>query len=225
MRRSHIDPAVIGRELIKWWRAHGRRYPWRETRDPYKIIVAEIMLQRTKADQVLPVYRDFLEKFPTIHHLVRAAPEEIEEFFKRLGLRWRADKIRKMADFVVREYNGRFPRSKEMLMKIPGVGDYISSALLSFAYGLPYVVVDSNVCRIIQRVFGIKARGEARRDKRFHELAREMLPENEDSRLLNFALIDFAALVCKPRRPLCSSCPIRNLCSYYSGSSSMNGKG
>jgi len=207
--------SVIGNKLIEWWFKNGRSYPWRETSNPYRIVIAEVMLQRTKADQVLPVYLDFLRKFPTIFDLAKASENEIKPFFRRLGLLWRAVLVKKMADFVVGKHNGIFPRNKEDLLKIPAVGEYISNALLSFAYHQPVVIVDSNVCRIVVRIHGLKIRGEPRRNKVVHELARKMLPSKDKSRSLNLALIDFATLVCKPKKPLCTKCPINSNCDYY----------
>jgi len=215
VRNVDTEPSIIGKKLIKWWPNNRRSYPWREQSDPYKILIAEIMLQRTKADQVLLVYQAFLQKFPTIFDLARGSKKEITVFFKKLGLLWRASVIKEMACYVVEKYNGIFPKEKKNLLDIPAVGDYMASAMLSFAYGEPDVVVDSNVCRIVLRVYGLDVKGEARKNKIVREIANKMLPSNIESRSFNFALIDFAALVCKPAEPLCQKCPINELCIYY----------
>lgn len=208
-------PATVGKRLIEWWFKNGRSYPWRQTSDPYKIAIAEIMLQRTRADQVHPVYSEFLKEFPTIFDLVRASEDEIGYFFKKLGLLWRAVLVRKMADFVVEKCNGIFPTNRKDLLKVPAIGEYISDAILSFAYGKPAVVIDSNVCRILIRVYGLEISGEARRNRTIRELANKMLPAKEKSRFLNLALIDFASLICRPKKPLCTQCLINSSCDYY----------
>ena len=215
VRRVNWQPSVVGKRLIEWWLKNSRSYPWRETSDPYRIVIAEIMLQRTRADQVLPVYLDFVEEFPTIFDLARASENEISSFFKKLGLLWRAAIVKKMADLVVERYDGILPRNKKELLQIPGIGEYISNAILAFAYGQPAIVVDSNVCRIVVRLYGLKIPGEARRNRTVRELSSKMLPSKQNSRSLNLALLDFAALVCKPLRPLCLECPIRSGCDYY----------
>lgn len=205
----------IGKKLIKWWFKNSRSYPWRETSDPYRIVIAEIMLQRTRADQVLPVYLEFLEKFPTVFDLAKASENEIGSFFNRLGLLWRAGRAKKMADFVVEKHDGIFPRNRQDLLMIPAIGEYISNAILSFAYDQPAVIVDSNVCRIIMRLYGLEISGEARRNRTIREIADKMLPSGQKSRFLNLALIDFGALICKPAKPHCLKCPINSSCNYY----------
>jgi len=120
-----------------------------------------------------------------------------------------------MAHFVVEKYNGILPRNKKDLLEIPAIGEYISNAILSFAFGQPVVIVDSNVCRIVMRVHGLKIRGEARRNRRLWKLADELLPSGEKSRSLNLALIDFGSLICKPTKPFCTECPINLNCNYY----------
>ena len=209
------QPSSIGKKLIVWWFKNSRSYPWRETSDPYRIAIAEIMLQRTRADQVLPVYLEFLERFPTIVDLAKASENEISSFFKRLGLLWRACLTKKMADFILEEHSSIFPRNKRDLLRIPAIGEYISNAILSFAYNQPVVIVDSNVCRIIVRLYGLEISGEARRNREIREIADEMLTSAQKSRSLNLALIDFGALICKPAKPHCLECPINSSCNYY----------
>jgi A/G-specific adenine glycosylase len=213
-RNLNIKPSILGAMLIRWWLKNRRSYPWRETCDPYKILLAEIMLQRTRAEQVVGVYLEFLKKFPTIFDLARASEKDIAPFFSRLGLSWRTKTTKKMAEFIVEKYNGLVPQAMEQLLEIPAVGEYIAAAVMSFAYGKPVVVVDSNVCRVIMRVYGINGDGEPRKNKKIRNIANETLPTKEKSRSINLAFIDFAALVCKPVKPLCSSCPINPWCEY-----------
>ena len=206
---------VIVSRLLEWFEDHGRVYPWRQDTDPYRVLMAEIMLQRTKADQVLPVYRSFLKKFPNPESIVNAASEEVERFFSMLGLKWRAEKVRKLAEALVLKYRGDIPDTRKELLSLPGVGEYVADAVLCFAYGRNVAVVDANVCRVIRRVFGLKARGEARRDPRFRRVADWLLPRNR-AKEFNWAMIDFAAMVCTPRKPKCDGCPLSDICMYAS---------
>lgn len=199
--------------LLSWYHRNGRSFPWRETRDPYRILVAELMLQRTKASQVVPVYLEFIKEFPDVLSLSRASPERIREYFSRLGLEWRAEKVLALAKLLAEKYGGKIPCDKEELLSLPGVGEYISAAVLSFACNVPVAVVDSNVVRVLSRYFGITPRGEGRRDKKILGLASKILPE-QSHREYNFAIIDFAALVCTPKRPKCEICPLREKCSW-----------
>lgn len=203
--------------LLEWFKNHGRNYPWRRDTDPYRVLVAEIMLQRTKADQVLPVYRSFLKRFPGPESIVNAAPGEVERFFSMLGLRWRAERVRKLAKTLVLKYGGHIPKSRGELLSLPGVGEYVADAVLCFAYGKSVAVVDANVCRVIRRVFGLKARGEARRDPGFRRLADWLLPRDR-AKEFNWAMIDFASMVCTPRKPKCDRCPLSNICMHASKS-------
>jgi A/G-specific adenine glycosylase len=210
----NLDPLMLGNKVTNWWRKHRRSYPWRKTSDPYKILIAEIMLQRTKADQVVPVYCEFVERFPTIFHLERASENELNRYFCRLGLMWRAVAIRKMVDFLIERHKGILPRDREELLKVPAIGEYIADAILSFAYKQRAVVIDSNVCRIIKRVYSVPIKGESRRNKHIRAIATKMLPSQGSSRSLNFALLDFAALICRAKDPLCGECPLISRCDY-----------
>ena len=204
----------LGEKILEWWYKNRRDYPWRHERDPYRILIAEIMLQRTKADQVMPVYLEFLRKYPTIKELAKAKLEDIEYFFGKLGLRWRAKRVLEMAKYVAGKLDGRLPDKREELLKIPMIGEYMADAILSFAYGKDVAVVDANVVRVIERLLCIKPRGEARRDPRFRSIANMMLPKGK-AREYNWAIIDFAALICTPRNPKCSTCPLKNDCCFY----------
>lgn len=206
-----MSTETISSRLLEWFEKHGRKYPWRKNISPYRVLMAEIMLQRTKADQVLPVYSLFLKKYPTPRALAGAAPEDIEKAFARLGLRWRGEKVKKMAEALVSRYGGNIPRGRDELLSLPGVGEYVADAVLCFAYGEDRAVVDANVCRVIGRIFGLKAKGEARRNPVFRERAQELLPAG-NARKFNWAMIDLAALVCTPRNPKCAVCPLEGMC-------------
>ena len=216
MHRNDGKIRRIREELLSWYRRNGRDYPWRRTRDPYRILMAEIMLQRTKADQVAPVYEEFIRRFPDPASLYKADPKTIRTYFSRLGLMWRADLVTKFAAELVERFGGRIPSDRDQLLSLPSIGDYMADAVLSFAYGRDVAVVDSNVCRVLGRIFGLKPRGEARRDRRFRTLAQSLIPPGR-SREFNWAMIDFASAVCTPRKPKCRECPLRSVCLYAGG--------
>jgi A/G-specific adenine glycosylase len=200
--------------LLEWYEKNGRNYPWRRSRNPYEVLIAEIMLQRTKADQVLPVYLSFIRKFPKVEKLNKASTEEVKSHFDRLGLMWRAELVKRLAGELITRFNGKVPESRKELLSLPSVGEYMADAVLSFARGKNVAVVDANVCRVIGRMFGLKPRGEARRDRRFRDIAQRLVAMG-DARRLNWAIIYFAALVCTPKNPQCHTCPLTEHCSYY----------
>lgn len=199
--------------LLEWYEANGRNYPWRTSRDPYEVLIAEIMLQRTRADQVLPVYLSFIKKLPTVKKLNKASLEEIREYFDSLGLMWRAKLVKRLAADLVNRFDGRVPDSRKELLSLPAVGEYMADAVLSFAYGENVEVVDANVVRVIGRVFGLKSGGEARRNRKFRNIARNIVSEGQ-ARKVNWAIIDLAALVCTPKNPKCDECPLQTVCSF-----------
>ena len=204
---------AFSERLLEWFREYGRSYAWRKTEDPYEIIIAEIMLQRTKADQVEPVYIDFMKKFQNVRKLNKATEKEVSEFFSRLGLLWRVKLVKRLANELINRYKGEIPKERDALLLLPAVGEYIADAILCFAYKKDVAVVDSNVCRIIGRLYNKKAKGEARRDPQFREAINQLLPPGK-AREFNWAMIDFGALICKPK-PQCSKCPLNLYCCYY----------
>jgi A/G-specific adenine glycosylase len=199
--------------ILNWYEKNHRNFPWRTKTDPYQILIAEIMLQRTKADQVVPVYEEFLREFPTIKELNNATLEQIQSYFARLGLFWRASLVKQMAEEVVTRFEGRIPADRDRLLSIPAVGDYMADAVLAFAYGENVAVVDTNVCRVIGRVFGLEWKGEARRKPIFKKILKELLPKGR-AKEFNWAIIDHASLICLPREPLCWRCPLKGICEY-----------
>lgn len=210
-----VEAGVV-RRLLNWFNTHGREYPWRKSRDPYEVLIAEMMLQRTKSDQVARLYRRFLEQYPDPHSLARAAVEDVETLLLPLGLKWRGRKMWELGGEVVKLFNGVVPDEKEKLLTLPGVGEYAANAVLCFAYRRDVPVIDANVCRVIGRLFNLRPKGEARRDRRFIEKAYSLhkcVPSGRSGEY-NWALLDFAAGVCRPGKPLCTMCPLNDLCLY-----------
>lgn len=199
--------------LSRWWKNNKREFPWRKTRQPYKILVSEILLHRTRADQVAPVYHEFLKRFPTIIALSKASIEDVKEILHSLGLSWRTELLHKMALLVIRKHEGEIPSRKEELEALPGVGHYIAAAVRCFCYGCPEVLLDTNTVRILGRIFGIEKTDSSRRSKQFRELYGSLI-DQEYPRDFNYAMIDLGALVCRPRKPACNICPLAAFCTY-----------
>jgi A/G-specific adenine glycosylase len=212
--RPRLDPALVAgfrSSLLAWFRAHGRRLPWRRTRDPYRILVSEIMLQQTQVDRVQGYYRRFLREYPSVQDLAAARPERVRESWDGLGYYARAKNLHAAARRIVEEHRGRFPRAVEELQRLPGVGRYTAGAVASFAYGEAAPVLDTNVRRILSRVF-VRRRA-PRLERRLWALAEAVIPP-DDAWAFNQALMDLGALICRARRPDCPACPIRPVCSY-----------
>jgi len=201
--------------LLEWYYNKNKRtFPWRQSRDPYQILIAEVMLQRTRAEQVVPVFRSFLQRFPSPQVLSKARLSEIENYFSKLGLLWRAKTVKSLSRSLSKDFNGTIPRQRSQLMLLPGVGEYVAKAVMCFAFGERVAVVDSNVCRVIGRVFGLKTSGEPRRNRIYNEIAERLVPDRK-CREYNWAIIDHASTVCIPRKPKCSICSLNDICDYY----------
>lgn len=207
------DINIFRRKIIKWYKKNGRAYPWRETDDPFRILIAEMMLRRTKADQVVPVYERFLKEYPDVDSLALAKQEALEEILYPLGLKWRIPAFRMVAREVREKYQSRIPETREELTSLPGVGEYVAGAVLSIAYGKREWLVDSNIVRIFKRYFGIKASKEGRRDKHVIEIAK-IYASGKDPGRATMGILDIAALVCKPANPDCERCPLIDRCHY-----------
>ena len=203
----------LRKKIIKWFVKNEREYPWRKTKDPFKILIAEIMLRRTKADQAKPVYELLFKKYPDIESLARAHRNNVERILFPLGLKWRNDCFLVVARKIKDEYGLKVPDRREDLIKLSGVGDYVAGAVLSFAYGKKEWIVDSNIARLFKRYFGIKTGKETRRDKTIIKIAK-LYSSYIDPRKANMALLDFSSLVCVPRKAKCETCPLFIKCNY-----------
>jgi len=206
---------IIRAELLLWGKQNLRKFPWRETSDPYKIIVAEVMLHRTKADQVKGVYEEFIIKYSDFESIVQAGRETIKADLKSLGLFWRADLLYDMARYIVEEYRGKLPLDKKRLMAMPGVGNYISAAILCFGYNLPEPILDTNTVRVLGRIFGLNITDSSRRSKLFYDVMYDLI-NFWDPRAVSFSLIDFANSICiAGEKPRCEICNLKDICIYY----------
>ena|SRR5438309_8982520 len=212
------DQTAVSAKLLGWFSVNRRHFPWRETfdrPDPYIILFTEMMLLRTRAEQVVPVYLEFVRRYPTFEKLASAPRREVELLFSSLGLDWRTKRVIKLIRFLESHYDGRIPDDMKGLRGLPGVGDYIAKAVLCYAFGKREAPVDTNVVRVITRLFGKLLNPDlARRNKSIVELTNSLVPQGKDAQKFNLALLDLGALVCKPV-PECNNCPLTTSCEYY----------
>jgi A/G-specific adenine glycosylase len=194
--------------LLTWYAASQRKLPWRETSDAYAILVSEVMLQQTQVERVIPVYHAFLQRFPTFEALAAAPPSEVIRAWAGMGYNRRALNLQRAAQAVVERHGGALPHDPAALRALPGVGEYTANALACFALGEQTAVVDTNVRRVLGRVFHWPA---APTDREVAGTARRVLPEGH-AWSWNQALMDLGATVCTSRRPTCLLCPLRESC-------------
>lgn len=206
---------LFSKRLIAWHKKNKRNFAWRKTRNPYKVIVAEIMLQKTDAKKVSEVYGKFIADYPTIEALSEAPLRSLRKKISPLGIHQRANRLKKLATEIVKKYGGKVPSEKKELLKLPGVGNYVANAVLCFAFGRDVPLVDANIIRVLERVFSIKSsRPRPRTDKNLWTAMEEMIPKSM-AREFNLALLDFAAKVCTAKEPKHKECPVKSLCDYY----------
>ena len=189
-----------------------RSLPWKDEKDPYKIWLSEIILQQTRALQGMPYYLQFIDTYPTIKDLAAAGDEDVFRIWQGLGYYNRCKNMLATARQISSEQGGRFPDTYEEIIALKGIGPYTAAAIASFAFGLPYAVVDGNVYRVLSRYFGIETPSDTSEGKKiFSNLAQELLP-TEQSAAYNQAIMDLGATVCKPQAPVCADCPLQKNC-------------
>jgi A/G-specific adenine glycosylase len=207
--------ATFQRELLDWYAAEGRDLPWRNTQDPYAILVSEIMLQQTQVRTVLPFYQRFLERFPSLQALAEAPLPEVKAITDPLGYKVRGERLKRIAETAVERYGGSLPQTEEELLQLPGIGRYTAGAVRSFAFGHDAPILDTNVLRLLVRVFAPpREGGPALLLRRLWALAAAVIPPGEGY-AFNQALMDFGAQVCTARRPMCLFCPLRPVCGRW----------
>ncbi len=209
------DPASrrrFRRALLGWYRKHGRRLPWRETSDPYHILVSEMMLQQTQVDRVLPKYHEWLEKYPSLDALAAAPEDDVSETWRPLGYNIRPRRLHAIARESVARFGGSLPSDEETLRSFKGIGAYTSGAIRSFAFGQRAAIVDTNVARVLFRVF--LGRGDAKSHAMRRHLwsVSETLVPRKQVFDFNQALMDLGATVCVARKPKCLICPMLKMC-------------
>jgi A/G-specific adenine glycosylase len=203
------------RRLLAWYRANGRDLPWRRTDDPYHILVSEVMLQQTQVDRVLPKYHEWLDRYPSLAALASADEDEVAQTWRPLGYNIRPRRLHAIARESVTRYGGELPSDAETLLSFKGIGAYTAGAIRSFAFGQRAAILDTNVARVLFRVF--VARGDPRAHamrKRLWALSEALVPRKQVFDF-NQGLMDFGATVCVARQPKCAACPMTSSCRSF----------
>jgi A/G-specific adenine glycosylase len=201
------------RRLLSWYRRHRRDLPWRKTTDPYHILVSEIMLQQTQVDRVVPKYHEFLSRYPTFEALAGARVREVKRAWYPLGYNIRPVRLHSIACETVERYGGRLPDEPEQLLQFKGIGRYTAGAVATFAYGKAAPILDTNVARVLHRIFLKKGEAKTQRT-RLWALSEALIPKKA-AYDFNQGLMDFGAMVCTAKRPRCPACPMKKLCKSY----------
>lgn len=207
-----MSTAWFSKALLPWYREHRRPLPWRETRDPYRIWLSEVILQQTRVDQGTAYWHRFVERYPNVKGLAKAPEDEVLRLWQGLGYYSRARNLRTAAQQVVEVHGGKFPANFDALRALKGVGDYTAAAIGSIAFGLVEPVVDGNVYRVLSRVFGISTPIDSTVGrKEFRELAASLISATQPGDH-NQAVMELGAIVCTPKQPRCGDCPVSSRC-------------
>jgi A/G-specific adenine glycosylase len=198
--------------MLAWFRAHQRDLPWRRSRDPYRVWVAEVMLQQTRIAAVMPYYQRFLARFPTVEALARTHEPEVLKLWSGLGYYSRARHLHRAAKIIVASYDGQFPRELAAALKLPGIGVYTAAAVLSIAYDVPLAVLDGNVARVLARIEA--TRGDLRAPKNWRALtaAAQSFLASQAPGDWNQSLMELGEVICTPQSPRCAQCPVARHC-------------
>ena len=203
------------RTLLGWYRRNGRDLPWRRTSDPYHILVSEVMLQQTQVDRVLPKYHEWLGKYPSLEALAAAPEDDVADTWRPLGYNIRPRRLHAIARESVERYGGQLPSAREALLSFKGIGEYTAGAIRSFAFRERAAIVDTNVARVLFRVFVRRGDPKTHAMKKHLWSISEVLVPHKHVFDFNQALMDLGATVCVARKPKCESCPMTSLCSSY----------
>jgi A/G-specific adenine glycosylase len=214
-----IPPAADRRRfrtrLLGWYKRHGRDLPWRKTSDPYHILVSEIMLQQTQVDRVLPKYAEWLDKYPSFEALATAPEEDVSATWYPLGYNIRPKRLQSIAREAVERYGGQLPADEETLLSFKGIGAYTAGAIRSFAFRERAAILDTNVARVLFRIFVGKGDPKSHAMKRHLWVLSETLVPRQNVFDFNQALMDFGAMACAARNPKCDGCPMAGGCRSY----------
>lgn len=199
--------------LYDWYRANHRRLPWRETRDPYRIWVSEVMLQQTRVETVIPYYAKFIARYPDVASLAAAPLEEVLKVWEGLGYYARCRNLHRAARVIVQQHHGVIPASPEALASLPGIGRSTANAIASLSWGFPAPVLDANVRRVLARLLDLRGDITSRRNlERLWEEATALVHHAPDPSLHNQALMECGAMICSPKDPHCPECPLNGRC-------------
>lgn len=206
--------ALFSRKLLAWYERNARQLPWRRTRDPYRIWVSEVMLQQTTVATVIAYYERWIRLFPTIEKAARAPLKRILSAWQGLGYYRRARNLHRAAKIIRRSYGGRIPAAQEELKKLPGFGPYTTAAVLSIGFNQRLPTVDVNARRVVRRILALRGANGASSDEAILAFLEKAMPGTRAG-MFNQAVMELGALICRPQRPLCASCPVRMLCLAY----------
>lgn len=212
---NRFDIESFQNDLIDWFEKEQRILPWRESKDPYKVWVSEIMLQQTKVDTVIPYFNHFMKQFPKLQDLAEADEQDVLKAWEGLGYYSRARNLQNAVKEVVTSYGGKIPENEQELSSLKGVGPYTKGAILSIAYGVPSPAVDGNVMRVLSRLLKVEEDISKQRVRKiFEECIKEIISEDNPS-AFNQGLMELGALVCTPKNPACMLCPVQKHCRAF----------
>jgi len=197
------------RRLIAWYHQHGRDLPWRRTRDPYAILVSEVMLQQTQVSRAVLYYERFLERYPTVEELAHANEGEVRETWEGLGYYNRARNLQRASQEILAKHEGQFPKTHEDLTALPGIGDYTAGAVRSFAFHQDAAILDTNAARVLTRFFALPP--EQQTNRFLWSVAHRVTPAGQ-AHMFNQAIMDLGATICVARTPRCAICPVKIRC-------------
>jgi A/G-specific adenine glycosylase len=212
MKQIPVESTEFRAALLAWFKRDGRKLPWRETADPYRILVSELMLQQTLVKTVVSYYQRWLERFPTIRDLANADETEVLLAWQGLGYYNRARNLHRCAKVIVAELKEAFPSSVDALIQLPGIGRYTAGAIVSFAFDRPAPIVDGNIARAMSRLLDLQEPVDQPPGRKIIWDLASRYVQSANPRLLNSALMELGAVVCLPRKPLCALCPVRSFC-------------
>ena len=214
MKISKQNAAEFQKKLEAWYSVRHRKLPWRETQDPYRIWISEIMLQQTTVQTVIPYYMEWMEHFPDMLTLSRAPLQKVLKVWQGLGYYRRAKNLHKASHIIMSDFNGQIPQNYEDLKNLPGFGPYTTAAVLSIAFDEPYLAIDANIRRILMRLLKWPRKASSSIDKKLHPFFSPILPRINMG-IFNQALMELGSLVCRPKNPLCLLCPVLDFCEAY----------
>ncbi len=206
-----MGPSKFSDDLLAWWRSNRRSFPWRDDRDPYHILIAEFLLHRTRAENVTRVYEEFLKVYPDVRKLSESRLSDVLRITGTLGLRWRIKYLVDAAVIIEKEMGGVVPFDKDALLSLPGVGEYIASAVRVFSGGFSDPLIDTNTIRIISRLYGEPYGESSRRDAELRDRYIRLMGSSPPDEF-GFGLIDLASEICRPINPRCKECPVKGYC-------------
>ena len=209
---TRISGKILQKQLLKWFEQEKREMPWRNDRNPYRILVSEFMLQQTQVKTVIPYFERWMKSFPTLEKLAQARESTVLKHWEGLGYYSRAHNLKKAAQIILKDYSGKVPDSMDEMLKLPGVGRYTAGAVLSIAFGQKVPVLDGNVKRVLARLFLLKENGGNRRSENILWEAMQSLLPSAGAGDFNQAFMELGATVCLPKSPLCLLCPLKQNC-------------